>query len=581
MRIPSLAAPLLASVSLARLLERPGSPRKSSTTTRRAKRCCSRSAQAHPDRRTAQAVALAGPAEAASGTEGAADPADPHAARGGGQWRGARAAHTRGLHQRHAGLSLLGWRALSGLRRARPDHRHRAGARRAAGRLRPGRRRRHRALGDRRHRERHGASQARPHPRQADARGPRHQSCHQHRPADLPSSSFVPPRRPTWRRSRGPMRRTSSSPCAGRMPRQKQALPWRSGVDINALNFRYKIEGDTPPWRPLRAFDDGRQVFIAFPTGDRPGRDAAAVGDRLRRRRRARQLPHSGQSHDRRPAVCGSRAAAGRRDAEEGPHRPYRWKAAVMTDVPSDAGCRDADAMRRGCRCGFGRAGPPVTRLSRKVIVALGSPAGARDRGCTVLLRCSPGQTDRERRTLWHRQPHDAGWPFQPAPRLCGPAKRRSSARPAASRRSRPPDPQCGRCKPSRCPTAPDAEKQTDGSGAGGRTGQSSVRHNQRLEQNTSRHTDVGKCRRPAGRSGTAARSRLPRIASSRFLNGNVDRRTVSAERIERPASPYVLQAGAVIPAALLTGLRSDLPGQVTAQVTEGCLRQSHRQDLV
>jgi type IV secretion system protein VirB9 len=39
------------------------------------------------------------------------------------------------------------------------------------------------------------------------------------------------------------------------------------GVDINALNFRYKIEGDTPPWRPLRAFDDGRQVFIAFPSG--------------------------------------------------------------------------------------------------------------------------------------------------------------------------------------------------------------------------------------------------------------------------------------------------------------------------
>lgn len=53
------------------------------------------------------------------------------------------------------------------------------------------------------------------------------------------------------------------------------------------------------------------------------------------------------------------------------------------------------------------------------------------------------------------------------------------------------------------------------------------------------------------------------------FLNGNVDHRTVSGERVEAPASPYVLQAGAVIPAALLTGLRSDLPGQVTAQVTE------------
>jgi type IV secretion system protein VirB10 len=53
------------------------------------------------------------------------------------------------------------------------------------------------------------------------------------------------------------------------------------------------------------------------------------------------------------------------------------------------------------------------------------------------------------------------------------------------------------------------------------------------------------------------------------FLNGNVDRRTVSPDRVEPPASSYVLQAGAVIPAALITGLRSDLPGQVTAQVTE------------
>lgn len=53
------------------------------------------------------------------------------------------------------------------------------------------------------------------------------------------------------------------------------------------------------------------------------------------------------------------------------------------------------------------------------------------------------------------------------------------------------------------------------------------------------------------------------------FLNGPVDRRTVSADRVMAPASPYVLQAGAVIPAALITGIRSDLPGQITAQVTE------------
>ena len=45
------------------------------------------------------------------------------------------------------------------------------------------------------------------------------------------------------------------------------SAPLAAGVDINALNFRYEIEGDRPPWRPLRAFDDGRQVFIEFPAG--------------------------------------------------------------------------------------------------------------------------------------------------------------------------------------------------------------------------------------------------------------------------------------------------------------------------
>lgn len=53
------------------------------------------------------------------------------------------------------------------------------------------------------------------------------------------------------------------------------------------------------------------------------------------------------------------------------------------------------------------------------------------------------------------------------------------------------------------------------------------------------------------------------------FLNAAADRRTVAPDRVMAPASPYVLQAGAVIPAALITGIRSDLPGQITAQVTE------------
>jgi type IV secretory pathway VirB10-like protein len=53
------------------------------------------------------------------------------------------------------------------------------------------------------------------------------------------------------------------------------------------------------------------------------------------------------------------------------------------------------------------------------------------------------------------------------------------------------------------------------------------------------------------------------------FLNVAIDRRTVASDRVMSLASRYVLQAGAVIPAALITGIRSDLPGQITAQVTE------------
>jgi len=43
--------------------------------------------------------------------------------------------------------------------------------------------------------------------------------------------------------------------------------PVASGINVDQLNFRYRLEGDNPAWRPLRAFDDGRQVFVEFPTG--------------------------------------------------------------------------------------------------------------------------------------------------------------------------------------------------------------------------------------------------------------------------------------------------------------------------
>ena len=53
------------------------------------------------------------------------------------------------------------------------------------------------------------------------------------------------------------------------------------------------------------------------------------------------------------------------------------------------------------------------------------------------------------------------------------------------------------------------------------------------------------------------------------FLERASDKRTVSAERLSGLTSPNILQAGSIIPAALITGIRSDLPGLVTAQVTQ------------
>ncbi|MBL8570821.1 MAG: P-type conjugative transfer protein TrbG [Phreatobacter sp.] len=53
----------------------------------------------------------------------------------------------------------------------------------------------------------------------------------------------------------------------GRNAAAAAAAPVASGIELTTLNFRYRIDGDRTPWRPARAFDDGRQVFIEFPAG--------------------------------------------------------------------------------------------------------------------------------------------------------------------------------------------------------------------------------------------------------------------------------------------------------------------------
>jgi type IV secretion system protein TrbI len=53
------------------------------------------------------------------------------------------------------------------------------------------------------------------------------------------------------------------------------------------------------------------------------------------------------------------------------------------------------------------------------------------------------------------------------------------------------------------------------------------------------------------------------------FLAGKDQTGDINPHRLVAPASPYTLTAGSIIAASLITGLNSDLPGLVTAQVTE------------
>lgn len=80
-----------------------------------------------------------------------------------------------------------------------------------------------------------------------------------------------------------------------------------------------------------------------------------------------------------------------------------------------------------------------------------------------------------------------------------------------------------------------------------------------------------------AGQGGIDSASFMPSSApdpnrqerKEAFLGEEVDNAIYNPHRLQEPVSPYQVMAGTIIPASLITGLNSDLPGQVIAQVTE------------
>ncbi len=78
-----------------------------------------------------------------------------------------------------------------------------------------------------------------------------------------------------------------------------------------------------------------------------------------------------------------------------------------------------------------------------------------------------------------------------------------------------------------------------------------------------------------AGPASTAAQSNDPTAIQNRqdqkeaFMANGGDAATSNTSSLQAPASPYTVMAGTIIPAALVTGINSDLPGEIIAEVTQ------------
>ncbi|AWC24245.1 Type IV secretion system protein virB10 [Aminobacter sp. MSH1] len=215
------------------------------------------------------------------------------------------------------------------------------------------------------------------------------------------------------------------------------------------------------------------------------------------------------------------------------------------------------------------RAEPPrITRLSPKVIVGVGVAASLGIGGALIyaLQTHVPGADDQELYSTANRQPADglAGLPRDYSGPILGPALPGDLGRPIlnALNRGQPVVPPA-----IMVPAVDEAEQRRRAEEEAART--SAVFFQSRGGSAATVGTEEPASGFPgAGLAGQLG-EQTPQDKQLAFLNAATDRRTVARDRVTSPASPFVLQAGAVIPAALITGIRSDLPGQVTAQVTE------------
>lgn len=224
---------------------------------------------------------------------------------------------------------------------------------------------------------------------------------------------------------------------------------------------------------------------------------------------------------------------------------------------------------------------PRVTRLSRKVLAGLGLVAGLGIGGALIYAlqaRKDRGPGQELYATDVKATPDGlAGLPkdYTGIPKL-GPPLPGDLGRPIlnAQTAAQPPIPTMGgMANPARSPEEQRQLQETEAARTGRLFAQTNTRPASQVVAQQ-KGTTSGGTTAPVpdlASLGLAPQAATPTAQERQiaFLNQAVDRRTVLPDRVAAPASPNTLQAGAVIPAALITGIRSDLPGQITAQVTE------------
>lgn len=256
----------------------------------------------------------------------------------------------------------------------------------------------------------------------------------------------------------------------------------------------------------------------------------------------------------------------------------------IPPDEPGTEHVRSEQEIARELR--LRPTAPRVTRLSRKALVGLGAVASLGIGGALVVALQGRGEDDRPselyntdrvaQAEALQRLPRDYSGlprPSEPVPQL-GPPLPGDLGQPILSAQERGeivPLPPVGGApnvpppaRPAVDPAIQQARQEREAArtsrlflgtaGGGGRSDASTV---------------VSPATLPLSLPGEPAPAASPPGRGEAFLNRDVDRRTGSSDRLRTPASPYMLQAGSTIPAALVTGVRSDLPGQVVAQVTE------------